>query len=105
MNWDWKKFYDRAYDWIILSGPRIILAIAVFLVGLWVVRMINKWVKKGFEKRKRFNPSIRYFLQNLVAISLQILLVFLSLQIAGIQLTFFAAIVAGLSVAVGLALS
>lgn len=105
MEWDWKKFYDRAYDWLLVYGPRIILAIAVFLAGLWLIRLFNKWLRKGFEKRKRFNPSIRYFLQNLVAISLQVLLVFLALQVAGIQLTFFAAIVAGLSVAVGLALS
>jgi small conductance mechanosensitive channel len=105
MEWHWKKFYDRAYDWVIAYGPRILLAIVVFLVGLWVIRMVNRWVKKGFEKRKRFNPSIRYFLQNLVAIILQVLLIFLSLQVAGIQLTFFAAIVAGMSVAVGLALS
>lgn len=75
-----------------------------FLVGLWLIRLVNKSLKKGFEKRK-FNPSLRYFLLNLVAISLQILLLFLALQVAGIQLTFFAAIVAGLSVAVGLALS
>lgn len=36
---------------------------------------------------------------------MQVLLVFLAVQVAGIQLTFFAAIVAGLSVAMGLALS
>jgi small conductance mechanosensitive channel len=69
-----------------------------------MVRRFNKGLKKVFD-RKRFNTSLRYFLQNLVAISLQIFLVVLVLQIAGIRLTFFAAIVAGLSVAVGLALS
>ncbi len=104
MDWNWNKFYNKAYDWIISYGPRIGLAVLVFLLGLWFIRVFNKWLKKGFEKKK-FNPSLRYFLLNLVAISLQVLLVFLALQVAGIQLTFFAAIVAGLSVATGLALS
>ncbi|MEP7377079.1 MAG: mechanosensitive ion channel domain-containing protein [Chitinophagaceae bacterium] len=104
MHWDWSKFYNKAYDWIINSGPRIVLAIIVFLVGIWLIRLLSKWLRKGFEKRK-FNSSLRYFLLNLVAISLQILLVFMALQLAGIQLTFFAAILAGLSVAMGLALS
>jgi small conductance mechanosensitive channel len=104
MDWDWNKFYNKAYDWLISYGPRIVLAIIVFFAGLWLIRLFNKWLRKGFEKRK-FNPSLRYFLLNLVAISLQILLVFMALQLAGIQLTFFAAIVAGLSVAMGLALS
>ncbi len=104
MEWDWEKFYERAYDWVITTGPRIIAAIIILLLGLWLIRIFNRSLKNIFE-RKRFNPSLRYFLQNLVAIALQVLLIFLVLQVAGIQLTFFAAIIAGLSVAVGLALS
>lgn len=104
MQWNWEKFYERAYDWVITTGPRIIAAIIILLVGLWLIRTFNRSLKNILE-RKKFNPSLRYFLQNLVAIALQVLLIFLVLQIAGIQLTFFAAIIAGLSVAVGLALS
>lgn len=104
MDWNWRKFYDKAYDFLLTYGPRVIMAIVVFLVGLWLLRIFNRWIKRGFERR-HFNPSLKYFLQNLIAITLQILLILLVLQVAGIQLTFFAAIVAGLSVAVGLALS
>lgn len=67
---NWEKFYDKAYDWTIVHGPAIILAIIVFLLGLWMIRVFNKGLKKTLEKRD-FNPSLRYFLQNLVAISLQ----------------------------------
>ena len=56
-------------------------------------------------QRGRLNPSVRYFLQNLLAITLQVLLVILVLQIIGLQLTVVSAIIAGLTVAVGLALS
>ena len=104
MKWDWKSFYDKAFDWLLLYGPRIILALVVFFIGLWLIRIFNRWLKKVFEKR-RFNSSIRYFLLNLVAISLQVFLLLMAFQVAGIQLTFFAAIVAGFSVAAGLALS
>ena len=104
MEWNWKKFYDEAYNWLIAYGPRIILAILILVAGLWLIRLFNRWLKKGFEKR-RFNPSLRYFLQNLVAIVLQVLLILMVFQVAGIQLTFFAAIVAGFSVAAGFALS
>lgn len=104
MEWSWQKFYDKAYDWLLTFGPRILAAIVVLIIGFWLIRVFNGWVKKGLVRHK-FNPSLRYFLQNFIAITLQIMLVFLSLQIAGIQLTFFTAIVAGLSVAAGLALS
>ena len=104
MKWDWEKFYNRAYDWLLSYGPRILAAIILLLVGFWLIRVMNRWMKRTLE-HKKFNPSLRYFLQNLVAITLQILLVFFAMQVVGIQLTFFTAIVAGLSVAAGLALS
>jgi small conductance mechanosensitive channel len=104
MKWDWQKFYDKAYNWLIEYGPRILLAIVVLIVGIWLIRVLNRGVKKGLT-RHNFNPSLRYFLQNLIAITLQVLLVFAVMQIVGIQLTFFTAIVAGLTVAAGLALS
>jgi small conductance mechanosensitive channel len=104
MNWNWDIFYDKAYNWIISFGPRILLSILILFIGLWLIRIFNRVMKKSLTKHN-FNPSLRYFLQNLIALALQILLVLLVMQIAGIQLTFFAAIVAGLSVAVGLALS
>lgn len=104
MEWDWQKFYDRAYDWIILTGPKIILALIVLFIGIWLIRLVNRGVKRGMSHR-RISPSVRYFLQNLIAIALQLILVMLVLQIVGIQLTFLSAIIAGLTVAVGLALS
>jgi small conductance mechanosensitive channel len=104
MKWDWKKFYDQVYNWLLTYGPKIIAAIIVLLVGIWLIRQLNRWIKKGLLV-KRINPSVRYFLQNLIAITMQVLLVMLVLQIAGVQLTFMSAVIAGMTVAIGLALS
>ena len=104
MKWDWEKFYDRAYNWVLTTGPRLIMAVALLLIGLWLIRVFIGWMRKGLERRN-FNPSLRYFLLNLTAISLQILLILMATQIVGIQLTFLTAIIAGFSVAAGLALS
>lgn len=104
MEWNWDKFYAKAMDWIVVNGPKVVIGLIVLLIGLWVVKFISSAIRRVFERRK-INSSLRYFLQNLIVISLQVLVVFLAMQVAGIQLTFFAAIVAGLSVAAGLALS
>lgn len=104
MKWDWNKFYDQAYNWVLNFGPKIIAAIVVLFIGIWVLRIFNRFIRKVLTRR-RVNPSLRYFLQNLISITLQIMLILLVMQVAGIQLTFFTAIVAGLSVAAGLALS
>ncbi len=104
MKWDWEKFYDKAYNWVLTVGPKLVIAILVLIAGIWLIRLFSRWMKKGLEKRN-FNPSLRYFLLNLTVIGLQILLVLLVTQIIGVQLTFFTAIIAGFSVAAGLALS
>lgn len=104
MKWDWQKFEGKLSDWLVTNVPKITVGILVLLIGLWLTRLLSKWIKKAFTK-KRFDPSLRYFLENLIAIILQILVVFLAMQIAGIQLSFFTAILAGLTVAGGLALS
>src|SRR6266496_5019408 len=104
MKWDWGKFYNSAYNWLLTVGPRLLLAIAIFIIGLWLIRILNRIIKRGLTNHN-FNPSLRFFLQNLIALTLQILLVLIVMQVIGIQLTFFTAIVAGFSVAAGLALS
>ncbi len=104
MKWNWDTFYDKAYSWIISFGPRILIGLIILFIGLWLIRLFNRILKRSMA-RHNFNPSLRYFLQNLIALTLQVLLVLMVMQVAGIQLTFFAAIVAGFSVAAGLALS
>jgi len=104
MKWDWEKFYDKVYNWLLTFGPRLLLAISIFIIGLWLIRMLSRVIKRVLSNHN-FSPSLRIFLQNLVALTLQILLVLMVMQVIGIQLTFFTAIVAGFSVAAGLALS
>ncbi|MEP6677197.1 MAG: mechanosensitive ion channel domain-containing protein [Ferruginibacter sp.] len=104
MKWDWQKIYNTAYNWIITHAPGIIGAAVVLVTGIAFIRILNKWLKRWLEHR-HFNPSLRSFLQNLIIVVLQIFLILLVMQVAGIQLTFLSAIIAGFTVAAGLALS
>src|SRR5690348_12467274 len=99
-----EQLYDRMLNWLIFYGPKVLIALVVLIIGFWVIRILNKWLIKRMDK-SRVNPSLKYFFLNFIVIAAQILLVVLGLQIVGIQMTFFTAIVAGLTVAVGLALS
>jgi small conductance mechanosensitive channel len=101
---DVQKLYTRAYDWVLIFGPRIIIAIIVFFVGLWLIRTFGKWIRKRLAKR--FTAStLAPFVVSLCVTGLHILLVLLVMQILGIQMTLFAALIAALGVAAGLALS
>lgn len=96
-------FYDLAYQWLITHGPKILIAIVVLFIGEWLIRILRKWSRRFFVA-SRFT-QVRPFLDGLIAVLLQILLVLLIMQIVGIQLTLFTAVIASFGVAAGLALS
>ena len=99
-----ERFYDRAFDWILTVGPRIIIAILILIIGLWLIRILNGWLK-GVLYRKNVDPSLRSFFMNLFVIGLRVLLIILCMQLVGIEMTLFVSIAAAFSVAIGLALS
>lgn len=102
MNLD--KFYDKAYTWILDHGPKLILAVLVFIIGQWLIRIFKKIVR-GHMIRKQLDSSLQPFLMSLLFTILQILLILTAMQIVGIQMTIFAALIGGIGVAAGLALS
>ena len=96
-------FYDLAYQWLITHGPKIIIAIIVLIVGEWLIKILRRWSRRFFVA-ERFE-QVRPFLDGLIAVLLQVLLVLLLMQILGIQLTVFTAVIASVGVTAGLALS
>lgn len=101
---DMDKFYDKVYSWILNIGPRLAIAIVVVIVGFWLIRVIKRWMTHHMIS-KDFDPSLRPFLTNLIIVALQMMLVLAFMQIIGIQMTIFAAVVGAFGVAAGLALS
>nr|WP_276900409.1 mechanosensitive ion channel family protein [Pedobacter kyonggii] len=99
-----EHFYDKAYDWIMEKGPSVILGIVLLILGLWLIKLLGKWMKNGMHRRD-INPSLRPFLTSLLLITLRVLLVLTIMQIIGIQLTFLTVLIGGIGVAAGLALS
>ncbi len=98
------RFKEQAYNWIVSFGPRIIIALIIFFVGQWVISLINTGFKRILSA-KRFNATLRPFIQNLLHTVLQVLLILAIMQILGIRMTIFTAVIAAFGVAAGLALS
>lgn len=99
---------DETLQWLsdmaVAYGLKLIGAIVVLVIGLWVIRMIMKGIKKGFEKRE-MDPSLKPFLLSLIGALLKIMLVISVLTMLGIEMTSFVAILGAAGLAVGLALS
>jgi small conductance mechanosensitive channel len=98
------KFYDAASHWVVNYGPRLLLGVAVLFVGLWVIRWIVNRSHENMHK-KEVDPSVKPFLLSLIGVALRIVLLLGVMNIIGIELTLFTAIVGAFGVAAGLALS
>lgn len=101
---DINKFYNKAYDWIIVYGPKFFIGIILLFVGLWLIKLIIKWSQSGMHKRE-VDPTVKPFLISLLGVTLRVLLIIGVMQFMGAGLTLFTALVGGFSVAAGLALS
>lgn len=98
------KFYSRAYDWLLTFGPRFIIGMVALFAGLWLIRVLVRWSHNRMEK-KDVNPTVKPFLLSLLTVALRVLLIIAVMQILGLQLTLFTALVGAFGVAAGLALS
>lgn len=85
-------------------GLTLIKAALVFVIGRYIVRLINKIVRRVLEKHD-FEPSLKTFLGSMVNVLLMVLLIISVVGALGIQTTSFAALLASAGVAVGMALS
>lgn len=102
-TFDLQKLDHILYDWIIPYGTKILLAIAIFVVGRWLARAISRLVGKAVlasskdEMLQSFVTSISYFLFLLIV-------VIAALSQVGINTSSLVALIGAAGLAVGLAL-
>ncbi len=85
-------------------GLKLIGAVVVLIVGLWVIKAIMKGIRKTMDK-KDMDESLKPFLLSMISMLLKIMLVISVLTMLGIQMTSFIAILGAAGLAVGMALS
>ncbi len=85
-------------------GPKLIGAILVWFIGLWIIKFLIKGFDKLLNKRK-IDASLKPFLHSLISTIFKTLLVISVLGMLGIEMTSFIAILGAAGLAVGMALS
>lgn len=99
-----EKLIDKLIDLSITAGKHILMAVVIFVVGRFIVTLLNRLLARMLERRK-VDPTIQTFLKSLVNILLMFLLVVSVIGALGVNTTSFAALLASAGVAIGMALS
>lgn len=95
---------DWWIDKIVEYGTSLLIAVAIIVIGFWLVKRVNKLVRRTFEK-KDYDPSLETFLASMISISLRILVIITALSQLGIEMTSFVALLGAAGLAIGMAFS
>ena len=98
------QFLARLIDLSITAGKHILTAVLVYVVGRFLVNLINRLVRSMLERR-HIDVGVQSFLRSMVNILLTVLLIISVIGALGVNTTSFAALLASAGVAVGMALS
>ena len=90
-------------DVVFKNVPKLILALVVLWIGLKLIKVLVKGIKK-IMKRRSVDESLQDFLCSLVDIALKVLLIITVMGMIGIQMTSFIAVIGAAGLAVGMAL-
>jgi len=98
-----KSTKDQLVTLLIDYAPRIISAIVILLVGIWIIRLIVRKLKSILVKGD-MDSSWAPFFTSVTSVTLYILLILSVAAIIGIQSTSFIALLGAVGLAIGLAL-
>jgi len=100
---DLKPYTDKALELILEYSPKVITALVILIIGLWLIKFITKYAQKMMLKNG-VDETLMKFLGNLISWVLKILLFITVISQLGVPATSFIAILGAAGLAIGLAL-
>ncbi|MFP2995803.1 mechanosensitive ion channel domain-containing protein [Spongiivirga sp. MCCC 1A20706] len=97
------KWIEKGINLVTDFGPKLLAAIAIWIIGSWIVGKVIKIIGKLMD-RANYDESLQKFLSNLIGWILKALVILAALGTLGVETTSFAAIIAAAGLAIGLAL-
>ncbi len=90
-------------DSIIEYSPKIVMAIVILIVGLWLIKKLMEFLEK-IMVTSNLNEDLVPFLKSMASVLLKVLLLFSVAELVGIKTTSFVALLAAAGFAIGMAL-
>lgn len=102
MDQDIQKYTDIATAYVTEAGLKVLAAIVFWIIGRWLIGLAGRMLQRVLEKQQ-VDPTLMRYIGSFLAVTLNIVLVVAILGYFGVQTTTFAALVAGIGIAIGAA--
>lgn len=97
------KYYQMAVDWLVTFLPKVLLALAILIIGLWVAKRLSKVVRYSLSK-SNMGQEVEDFLGSIVDLLLKLAVILAAVATVGVEVSAIFGVLAAASFAVGLAL-
>lgn len=98
-----QEYTGKAIDWAVALAPKLLVAILVLFIGLFLVKKISALLTRGLEKAN-LDIEIREFLSSILTILMKVAVFLIAASIIGIEFTALLGLLAAMAFAVGMAL-
>ena len=99
---DTQQIMDTITTTLTTVGLQVLGAIAVWIVGRWLIGLAIRLLSAALTKQ-HVDPTLLRYIGNIVSVALNVVLVVAILGYFGVETTSFAALVAGMGIAIGAA--
>ena len=99
---NFQQYSDLIAAYALAAGMKILAAIALWIAGRWLIGLVGRMIQAALG-RQRMDPTLARYIGSFVAVTLNVALVVAILGYFGVETTSFAALVAGVGVAIGAA--
>lgn len=106
---DYSQFFDAEkiipylIDQLTTYGPKVLSALAIFIIGRWSCKIVSQMVKRVLKKSK-VDDLLISFVGSISYMGLLVFVIIAALNQLGVQTTSFVAIIGAAGLAIGLAL-
>ena len=104
INTDYRQFFSDMLVDLVWIALKLVVALAIYFVGRWIVRRLIKLLDLAFEKRK-VDISLRSFMRHTVKIIFTVILILIVVQTLGVNVTSIIALFSAATLAIGMAWS
>lgn len=97
------EYTELLIDWVVTFAPKLFLAIAILIIGFFIVKRVAKFLKAGLKKSS-LDYEISEFLGSLLETIMKLAVILFAVSMLGIEMTAIIGLLAAAGFAVGMAL-
>lgn len=98
-----QSLFDQYFNLFVDYSVKLVIAIVIFIIGIWVIKMLLRNLKKLFIRRD-YDEALRGFLLSAIDLGLKIILAITVISQLGVATSSLVALLGAAGLAIGLAL-